>query len=58
MKTRESGYYWIKYQNNWYIAEYNQEVDNWFFVGDGDNCWDESELDIIDEREIINPNKV
>jgi hypothetical protein len=53
---REAGYYWIKYHNDWLIAEYNPEVDYWFFVGDGDNCWMESELEKIDENQILNPN--
>lgn len=50
MRERESGYYWVKHNGEWVVAEYR--IRYWFYLNMGsgatDAIWDE-----IDERKIV-----
>lgn len=48
---RESGYYWVKFEDKWYVASWSKTEGEWyvylFFLGQKDERFDE-----IDERRI------
>lgn len=48
---RESGFYWVKCDKEWIIAEYWQPTNIWFVCGEVTK-WSTSDLDEIDERKI------
>jgi len=55
---RKTGFYWVKFLENWTIAKYNAEVGCWSLFGDNSinypyNFFDQNE---IDENQIIRNN--
>lgn len=55
---RQIGFYWVKYQNEWIVAQwyreqYGDEHGSWFIPGD-EHAHDDAILDDINEKE-INP---
>lgn len=55
MIKREFGYYWVMYDGDWYIGEYeldhNDNSDIWWLCG-YPNKFQESELQEIDPKQI------
>lgn len=55
LERREKGFYWVKTQDGWQIAEYKHwdwkgdSGGNWFFVSD-DMCYDDVNLIEIGEK--------
>ena len=50
---RKSGYYWVKYNSKWIIAEYKDDgfYSRWMECGT-DYTFDDSEIEEIDESQI------
>lgn len=46
---RVEGFYWVKYEGEWIIAEY--DMNEWYKTG-VENFYEDSHLDEIDERRI------
>jgi hypothetical protein len=52
MANREDGFYWILFQREWQVAEFNTSVTaKWYVVGSEETI-SESHIDEIDERRI------
>lgn len=51
---RETGYYWVKFENDWCIGFYNNQerIFPWTFVAN-DFSFKENEIEEIDERPVI-----
>ena len=56
MDPREPGFYWVKYQGQWMIAEWIESLQSkkWFFLGDIGGMKDEH-FDKIHEEKIESP---
>lgn len=49
---RESGYYWVRFGNEWLIAQFGGKFKIWFIFG-RDDYFTDSRFDEIDERHIV-----
>lgn len=49
---RESGYYWVKNENIWYVAKYNKDYFAWSISG-VETTFTDVDFEEIDERRIV-----
>ena len=59
---RKNGFYWVKYKNNWLIAQFcNPILENlksyWLFIG-SDMTYIDGDFDQIDKSSIERENKI
>ena len=56
MKKRELGFYWVKANDKWFVAEYTEgyNEDNYSWFIPGNECdTDDNYFDEIDENKIV-----
>ena len=53
---RESGYYWVKNENIWYVAKYNKDYFAWSISG-VEATFTDVDFEEIDERRIARQHK-
>lgn len=49
MKNRESGFYFVKFHNNWIISEWDSESKSWFICGN-ENMFSDQDFDEIGNK--------
>ena len=51
--NRESGFYWVSLVcDNWFVAEYSEDKEVWFY-GDSKKCYLDEDFYKIDKRKIL-----
>ena len=51
--NRKEGFYWVKIDDDWIVAEWDAELEHWNLPGNDRFFW-EDEMDVIGERIVRN----